>query len=130
MTYREAENKIIQAYYRDEIEPLNPEFCFCGTLNGGSQSWMHRKKGLKYTPHEFASMEEALLMPFEAYNLVVRMGITPGDWAGDNLESLANFEDVLFEGMSNALDVLKQIHISRGEKIDEEVTFKKRELVL
>lgn len=38
------------------------------------------------------------------------------------------YEAALFAGMSAALDVLKQIHIERGEVIDEVPVFTKRQL--
>lgn len=36
LTYKQAESKIFDAYFRDEIRPLSPEFCFCGTLCNNS----------------------------------------------------------------------------------------------
>jgi len=129
MTYPEAENKIIQAYFRDEIKPMNPSFCFCGTLNG-SDSWCIARRGFdwpdNYTRAEYAKMEAALLNELRPFG-VRNFSRIPGGWTGDIDENIG-YEDALFIGMSKALEVLKQIHIDRGENIDP-VPFKKRELV-
>lgn len=43
--------------------------------------------------------------------------------------SSMNYEEGLFEGMVKALEVLKEIHRSRGENVDEEIqAFTKRNL--
>jgi len=122
LTYREAYDKIIQAYFNDEIKPMQPKFCFCGTLAGGD-NWgdynLSERPSELYLHEEFNKMEEALLDTM------------------NNIHSIEDdfckvkYEDALFIGMSAALDVLKEIHRERGENVDEVPTiFKKRELVV
>lgn len=120
LTYDQAYSKIIDAYFKDEIRPTDAKFCFCGTLANGD-GWTHKEIN-GYTGRHFKRMEAALLDAFG----VVR----PDGWSRfHQIEHGGNYEDVLFAGMSAALDVLKQIHIDRGEIIDEPQTqFKKREL--
>lgn len=114
LTYSEAYNKIIEAYFKDEIKPFNSEFCFCGTLCYNKSDWnistysrVHADFG-NYTGVEYVKMERALLD-------ALKMGeflryCNPWD---------SGYEDLLFAGMCAALDVLKEIHRSRGENVDE-----------
>lgn len=118
MTYNEAYNKIIDAYFKDEIKPQNPNFCFCGSLCG-SDRWNFGDK--LYTLNQYEKMERALILEL----------INSPNHKVDNVWQFIpskKYEDALFKGMSAALDVLKEIHRSRGENVDEGIVFKKREL--
>lgn len=125
MTYNEAYNKIIEAYFKDEIRPMSTQFCFCGTLavnvkedNFGHEYWDDER----YSRKEYSKMEEALMIGLEAQYV-------DGGWLIYSVDKTdANYEEKLFKGMSMALDVLKQIHIERGEVIDEVPEFTKRNL--
>lgn len=131
LTYKQAYDKIIQAYFRDEIKPKNSDFCFCGTLspNRGDWnviqyfSWGEEKPEFinynynwaePYTLYEYKKMEWALIHHKNIY----------GGYNNVNCDG----EDALFAGMSAALDVLKEIHQSRGEDVDGVQVFTKREL--
>lgn len=120
LTYKQAEDRIFKAYFKDEIQPYNPDFCFCGSLCDNKRDWYSKAAYAigwhfdfyGYSGSDFYKMEFALL-----------------DRISEISENDENYEDALFEGMSAALDVLKQIHLERGEIIDEPIeTFKKREL--
>src|SRR6187431_3627039 len=99
MIYNEAYNKIIEAYFKDEIKPYDSSFCFCGTLADNTAHWFGSTLGrfhrdyAGYKGLEYLRMERALLDTIQGAN-------------GD-------YETLLFLGMSAALDVLKQIHIER-----------------
>lgn len=141
MTYKQAYDKIIDAYFKDEIQPYNAGLCFCGTLAGCDSEWQGlygEETIMGYLGHEYLKMERALLEN-------IKTGTVGGSVYGDNIyiagyseiindvrkivQTHTNYESSLFKGMSAALDVLKQIHIERGEIIDEPIeTFKKREL--
>jgi len=122
LTHKQAYDKIIDAYFKDEIQPYDAKFCFCGTLAENSYDWHNRSSNIfeeikhrdykYYKGVDYARMEHALL---------------------SNINGLPNYhsdyETALFSAMSAALDVLKQIHIERGEVIDEVPVFTKRELV-
>lgn len=134
LTYKEAENLIFDAYFKDEILPFKSTFCFCGTLapneysNEGFKNWNNHDGKFDqskhfYTLNEYARMEEALFIPLGAYNGTIS-NLSP-----DHLnEGDIYFEDALFKGMCAALEVLKIIHLQRGEVIDNPVNLKKREL--
>jgi hypothetical protein len=122
MTYNEAYNKIIDAYFKNEIKPYKAKFCFCGTLCDKSDAW-HGVTGFTifqsahndyngYAGDDFVRMETALL---ESIRGVRRLSDA--------------YEDALFAGMCAALEELKAIHKSRGENVDELPKLTKRQLV-
>lgn len=137
-TYKEGFDKITVDYIEDKIEPYNANFCFCGSLNNHSGSWQ-RNGSLFYSSNQFFDMERALLKTIaeQTIGLDKMQGVyyacsTPevdSEWLRGTVKSHQNYENALFNGMCNALDVLKQIHIERGEIIDTVPVFKKRELV-
>lgn len=119
MTYKEAEDKIIQAYFRDEIRPMECRFCFCGTLHGNAD-WNISSGNGPYSVKEYEKMELALfagIQDVDGYRWHI------GCFQGYPYMS----EEGLFNGMAKAIEALRQIHIDRGENIDP-VPFKKREL--
>ncbi len=99
LTYRQAYDKIIEAYFKDEINIMDNKFCFC----------------------EFNNMENALFSVF--VNMDVSLDVEK------NKKRIPNYEDLLFSGMCAALDVLKEIHRSRGEDVDDSLQLTKRELI-
>lgn len=137
LTYRQAYDKIIDAYFKDEIQPLEERFCFCGTLNNNSPTWnKYGSAAHRYSYAEFKSMELPLL------NIILEKTLGR-KWKNDDgffvapitvsdtiaIFSHPHFEDALFQGMCAALEVLKQIHRDRGENVDEDIpTFTKRQL--
>lgn len=138
MKYKEAESLIIDAYFKDEIEPYNGSFCFCGTLNNNDAHW--RKSGSKYySQREFIKMEYALLSTINimTYN-AGDMFYASGKWDIKDanghtvdrgvVKQHPNYENALFEGMVAALNMLREIHKAHGENVDEEVSIKKRVL--
>ncbi len=130
-TYKEQYDKIIQAYFRDEIKPYRMSFCFCGTLTGGN-SWTRYidNSWSPYKGKEFSAMENALLSTIKKLTIGGDpLEIFLGAYGQREVANHPNYETALFEGMCAALEVLKEIHISRGEKIDEEIPqFTKRNL--
>lgn len=124
MTYQQAYSKIIDAYFKDEIKPFDSKFCFCGTLNNGEELWGDGFPENKfYSGLEYDKMEKAL---FDGMNEIY-FDATNGGW--NEIEHKTIGEDALFNGMCKALDVLKEIHRSRGENVDEDIpAFTKREL--
>lgn len=122
MTYKQAFDKITEAYIKGEIEPLDPNFCFCGTLCNNETHWygafdVHNDYGF-YKGKEYTKMEAALFSGIQAAGVsdIIRGYLHP------------KYEDALFAGMCAALEVLKQIHRDRGEVIDE-MPFVKRQIV-
>lgn len=123
LTYQQARDKIIEAYFKGEIWPLNASFCFCGTLCDNDSSWCKSPMESHNNSHgykgaEFVKMETALLRTMQSQ-------------LGGSIGSSCNhpeYENILFNGMSAALDVLKEIHKSRGENVDDPAPFVKRQL--
>lgn len=121
LTYIEARDKIWNAYFRDEIKPCAPEFCFCGTLEGG-YNWLFEDKAINYSVKQYGEMERALFSHFP--NIIWQkpgglINQLEGGWL-DDIFRLRNYEELLFSGMLAALEVLKQIHRERGEPIPED----------
>ena len=132
MTYKQAREKIIEAYFRDEIKPMNPNFCFCGTLCNNNSEWhrsttngVHNDFG-GYLGVEYVKMERALLGKLKVKGYYAMESDNPYVSAND-----PRYEDRLFEGMAAALEVLRQIHEERGDPTVKEVheLFQKRELI-
>lgn len=100
--------KITEAYMRGEINPLDATFCFCGTLCDNTNKWFtwtgrcHKDYG-PYKGKHFVKMETALLDTFDSIG---------GAWRC--IHPL--YEQVLFDGMVAALEVLRQIHIEMGDE--------------
>jgi hypothetical protein len=124
MTYKESKDKIIAAYFNNEIEPYEMEFCFCGTLayDNYACDWSVDF----YTKRELKDMEKALLQTIkdETVGEICDMyGLERGNRlrvVRNKIQAHPNYETALFNGMVNALEVLKQIHINKGEEIEEE----------
>lgn len=123
-SYATQYGKILDAYMKDEIKPFEPEFCFCGTLAPITDAWSDSESTWKttdYAFHEFEQMEEALLCTIdkETQNtgeIMYAAALQNGklDFKKDH----PNYENALFNGMSAALSVLKEIHEAHGEVID------------
>ena len=124
LTYKEAYDKIIEAYFKDEIQVFNATFCFCGTLCGSAEWRWRDDVNRQYSYKEFGRMEKAL---FSTFPEVVVLGNACLDGA-DDIERYNDFEERLFSGMCAALEVLKEIHKERGEDVDGVQEFTKRNL--
>lgn len=126
--YSEQFNKITEAYIKGEIELWEDNFCFCGTLAENTDRWAFiYAMETDYTYQEFGRMEKALFSPFKEI-----------EWLHNGKQNRKvdhiiimrkpNYEKKLFNGMVAALEVLREIHLEHGEIIDEQPTFKKRQL--
>lgn len=131
LTYKQAFDKITEAYIRGEIQPYKSNFCFCGTIAPeeysaeGFKNWNNHDGKFDqakhfYTLAEYGKMERALFYHLgvpESDRISYGRGIEKSD---------EGYEDALFNGMVAALEVLKQIHKDRGENV-EDFQFTKRE---
>jgi len=132
-TYREQRDKIIEAYFKDEIQPFDSKFCFCGTLADNNSAWNCEMLRIgDYDFSEYKRMELPLLNIIcqrttgQSWEYFLNTGVQV---PLSKIQRSKKYEDAIFEGMSAALDVLKDIHRSRGENVDDEQTkFTKREL--
>lgn len=136
MTYKQAYDKIIDAYFKDEIRPFHPEFCFCGTLCDNTRAWTCSLSIdiLPYTLLEYGAMEKALFSGFPGTiwkrNGTVNTSEFDKIYKTISLNELLypEAEEHIFNGMCAALDALKQIHIGRGENVEELPLLTKRNL--
>lgn len=135
MTFEQARTKIIDAYFRDEIKPFDAQFCFCGTLspdrNWYMQEYPNEGNRYNYSVNEYGRLEAALFSVFPKVTHSGTAGLVNYRGEPDTyIKQLGSrYEDILFAGMSAALDVLKTIHEERGEIIDPTPVFSKREVV-
>lgn len=133
-TYKEQYDKIVEAYFKGEIKPYNAHFCFCGTLCDNTNKWFglceldhHDFAG--YKGDDFVKMERALLRTISNH-----LKLNDFDMWGDEEGALCSpdehpqYETALFNGMTAALEVLRQIHAERGDVTAIETPLVKRKL--
>lgn len=138
LSYRQAYDKILAAYFKDEIKPYDMQFCFCGTLawagSRGDGTWWKQDD---YDMSELKEMEKPLLeivrnetVGSDACPIYASVsGATETDRLRNKIKNHHNYETALFNGMCKSLEILRQIHIDRGENVDEDTpAFTKREL--
>lgn len=114
MTFRQAFNKVTEAYFKGEIVALDSKFCFCGTLCDNSDAWAlsvsrrihHDYNGFK--GNHFVRMERALFDGI--WEVVPTYGCTDHPL----------YETALFNGMSAAIDEMRLIYIEEGWPLGED----------
>ncbi len=124
-TYKEQFDKITVDYIAGKIKPYNWGFCFCGTLCDYDEQWNWQKHDF-YSAKDLALMEKALLNTIASQTFYPEHDNSVTKYS--DCTKHPNFENALFNGMVAALEVLKSIHESKGEQVDE-LVFRKRELV-
>ncbi len=154
-TYNQQFDRLTQAYIAGEVNPMEPCACFVGNILNNTSRWVNARdfhhvgpypvirvdtrvhdenvyKGIQsimkesegaYTPQEIVTLEQLFLQTIVLYGGNIHA------W-GENGTPTQMDEDALFEAFSATLEKLKQIHIDRGEIIDNEPVFVKRELQL
>lgn len=158
MNYKEAFDKLTIAYIGGQVNGFDNHFCFCGNLENNTDYWkdkilsdryfrrgeLHNKfeasgsLAINYTATEYEHLELAYMEPLKDffskmpknYNLH-EYGV--GGWIHDyNIKGdyNAEYEEANHKGFVDALEVLKQIHISRGEDVDEGLKLIKKQPVL
>jgi len=154
-TYKEQFDKLTRAYISGEVDPWDCQACFVGNLlnnvgrwsdcrigdidifmtgkgrigfaswsneyrfNKGVDTILEESSGL-YTPQEIADIEAVFI------KTIVDNGGRQYAWK-DEIVTPTD-EEALFVAFEATLEFLKQIHISKGEVIDETPVFQKRQL--
>lgn len=146
LTYREAYDRIVDAYFKDELDPFDDCACFIGNLLFGDDSWV----GCRTTRNLYPPQTSEILL---AIRFVNNFGYTPDqitDLELNFLSCIAKYdfnkakvearekprhevykmyrrfdEDTLFLAMSSTLDMLKAIHEDNGEIVDAPVLTKR-----
>jgi hypothetical protein len=144
LTYREAYDRIVDAYFKDQLNPFQSCACFIGNLLG-SQIWS-ACRGNPKLKQESDKVEGLLLINSFGYSIYqielmednflneIFFAIKGYRYASPRNEGYASgqlmgekYENALFAAMSSTLDILKKIHEENGEVVDAPV-FIKREL--
>jgi hypothetical protein len=128
-SYKEQFDKLTRAYINDEVEPYISCSCFVGNLLNNKSVWdfgrrvignietdasclrvaqncIDRESSGLYSVKEIVDLEARFMLCVDNHN-----------------------EEGLFNAFSKTLDLLKQIHLSKGEIIDEVPEFKRRVMV-
>jgi len=139
-------DKIVNAYMQNKMTPLKPCGCFIGNLLNNNENWIWGR-ALIYnsilTPFEEEQSTLCLLKEAQGMYTIKEiidieatfLNIISG--TGDSRELPApqfdpnskGYEERLFKGMEAALEHLKKLHQEKGEVIEDNPIFSKRELV-
>ena len=140
-TYKQQFDKLTEAYIMGNVDPWECKACFVGNLLGGDQ-WEDIRSGAMAktvqtgTPNKVSSNYKAhlaidfikersngLYTPEEIISLEATFLHSYGFDRGGSVD-----ENALFISFEKTLNLLKQIHISKGEIIDDAPVFQKRTL--
>lgn len=138
-TFQEQYQKIVDAYYKEELEPWNGCACFVGNLLNKKDTWcnaryveigemqtnspileevltfVNKESNGLYSYQEVINLEQNFLNI--AYNRKNSLWFVKGNQT----------EDSLFAAMESTLQMLRKIHESKGEVV-KDYNFTKREL--
>ena len=154
--YKTAFDRITTAYLNDVLNPWINCACFVGNLLNNDESWAHGRgffmnipmlnnenccwqmrecinknaEGF-YSPLDIVKLETKFLNEIEKYlntgTSVVRIYANI-EGSVKRKDHLPEYEDALYQAMVVTLEELKQIHISKGEDVDNSLSLKKRKL--
>lgn len=155
-TFKEQFDKLTEAYIRNEVNPWSPCQCWVGNLLNNQSGWIdgrwmlgkvkspenipawigiddkaeimrlvhnarscvkEQSNGL-YTLEEIVELEAIFMTGMEAFGASITIPKNP----------TPEYEEALFKAFEKTLDRLKEIHIAKGENIDESPVFTKRQL--
>jgi len=125
ITYKEQFDKLTRAYISGEVIPKECKACFVGNLLNKTREWAVKRFLDKTKPLYTWSAYNAFDLDPE-YNFYTMMEICLME--NNFMRKYIGDEDALFIAFESTLELLKQIHISKGEVIDEVPVFKKRQL--
>lgn len=139
MKFQDAYNKIVTAYYKNELNPWAPCACFVGNLLNNRRDWGAVKSSENFIwkdmfyPHGREQRNSC--------EIEVIKEQSNGFYSSDDISRLEynfimtlqksnseNREEYLFKAMESTLELLRKIHEEKGE-IVKDYTFTKRELV-
>lgn len=147
ITFKEQFDKLTAAYIKGEVHPFQNCACFVGNLLNGQHAWgatrTYSSNGiqarrceqlplyfLEYYKEGLNCINTASDRTYTVKDIVRLennfMRIITRNWS--ILEPHTPSEDCLFEAFSSTLDLLKEIHESKGEVVDP-FEFTKRQLV-
>lgn len=126
-TYNQQFDLLTRAYINNEVFPMSPCACFVGNILGNTKDWAR----LRYSKDQIMTPNKPGLMdPY--YNFYTMEEIC--DLENIFLDSILYIcfpvptENSLFDAFERTLEKLKEIHISKGEVIEDTPVFVKRKL--
>lgn len=144
ITFKQQFDKLTEAYIKNEVDPYEPCGCFVGNLLNKRTEWMDGRGSVWTYENYFDELEikqkgtrdyktalNVIQAQAEGFYTVKEIFQLEGTFMStyvklckcDDID-----EDALFVAFEKTLELLKQIHESKGEQVDEYV-FQKRELV-
>lgn len=132
-TFKEQSEKIIQAYLKCEIYPLNPCACFVGNLLNNKKEWIEGRSASNCGMVNSNKIQQFVAIACinqesnNLYTLQEILELEKNFMVGCSIGG--SYENAIFNAMISTLEMLKQIHISKGEVIEDEITLQKREVV-
>lgn len=148
-SFMEQFNKLTEAYISNKVNPFESCGCFVGNLLNRHTKWHYVKPSCTVMTFGMATRSPNA-DELEIGNKVLREQ-SNGLYTGREIEQLeksfmrglgdyggvmswkqpsATAEQLLFRNFSTTLDLLRQVHISKGEIIEERPVFNKRQLQL
>lgn len=148
ITFREQFDKLVKAYMNDEVDPFHLCRCFVGNLLNGRMDWGYIRQRGKYLECESNPQWKKRIIEHVAEGCKCVEEESKGTYSAKEIEELENNfmgffnwshayyrsltdekkESVLFEAFSDTLQMLKELHESKGEVVEDYV-FNKREMV-
>ncbi len=139
-TFQQQYNKIVSAYYKNQLDPFEACACFIGNMLDNTAGWVHCRK-LEFETDEDGMCDiRSIEYWLQGGGVVPRTILTlkPYFYTGIDIALMEdNFlriyvlggktEDSLFEAMESTLIILKEIHKRNGELI-KDYNFEKRNL--
>lgn len=127
-TFREQFDKLVKAYMNDEVRPQNSCACFIGNLLDGEGCWYVFKDWDLSTPqYEFDHANELINHISDGTYTPKELLRIEGAFMRIWLKGGRN-EESLYKAFEHALILLRNLHESKGEVIDDYV-FVKREKI-
>jgi hypothetical protein len=149
-SYSEQFNKLTSAYIAGKVDPYTSCGCFVGNLLNNSTDWIVGRKEIgninlsksKYSVNGIKSAKKCIqkeshgLYTLQEIYDIEKVFLDSYDNNGGKATAFKSFdtptdedEEALFIAFEETLEYLKELHISKGEVIDEVPVFKKRMFV-
>lgn len=143
-TFKTQFDKLTRAYIENKIIRTDSCFCFVGNLLNNNSNWANGRGDIYWTDGtRNISAEDCIISKkiiseviikeagglYTPIEIIMLEGEFMSNGRPDQYIDDIDAEEALFRGFEKTLELLKQIHISKGENIEEQFEFKKRELV-
>jgi len=148
-TYLEMYNKIVGAYMRNELNPFKPCACFIGNMLNGKSGWACARsfdengrghKEIYFFSEETIKQSNLALEEVNSFYTIediiyledLFLNTLHNKWIKMypfEVKMLHDYEDRLFRAMEVTLEALKELHIEKGEVVENPI-FTKRQLVV